>query len=78
MDAILQAVSEYLISRGDFAVISGILALSLWRTIQLLIRSLEDRIVERVEAEKRSYEAMVQRAAEYERWADILKTRRRT
>lgn len=72
MDAFLQAVGVYLISRGDFAVIAAIEAIVIYRLGGLLMKSLEARIVERSEAESRAYKAMSERAAELERARDLL------
>lgn len=72
MDAFLQSVGAYLVSRGDFAVIAGVEAVVIYRLATLLLKSMETRITERAAAEERAYKAMSERAAELEKAREQL------
>lgn len=77
MDAFLRAIGDYLISRGDFAVIAGVEAVVIYRLATLLLKSMEARIEDRRAAEERAYKAITERTAELEKARLQLEKRRR-
>lgn len=78
MDSFLQAVGVYLFERGDFAVIAGVEAVVIYRLATLLLKSLETRVLERIQAEERAYKAISERTAELEKARELLMQRRRS